>query len=142
MKSRRAPARISRDLPQWNRKPNERLRPKHLDFIRSLPCAACGKASPSEPAHVRITSADHPGSGGGTQYKPPDRFTVPLCTTCHRRQHGSPGEVAFWSQLGVDPLDLSLRLWTVTGDQDAGERAVMRFLQNIELHRAKPEGKT
>lgn len=34
----RALPRISRDLVKWQRKPNHRLRPKHREFVRQLPC--------------------------------------------------------------------------------------------------------
>jgi hypothetical protein len=79
-----------------------------------------------------------PGSGGGTGLKPPDRYAVPLCSGfqgCHFRQHG--GELTFWAELGIDPLDLSARLWAVTGNLEEGRRAVFRARQAIALHRRK-----
>jgi hypothetical protein len=124
----RPPARISRSLPAWNRKPNERVRPKHRAFINGLPCCVTGKAAPSECAHVRS------GTDGGTGIKPSDKFTVPLAHAEHARQH-RVGEARYWSELGVDPLDLASHLWTISGDQRAGERAVFRFQQAIALKR-------
>jgi hypothetical protein len=64
-------------------------------------------------------------------YKPSDRYTVPLCTPCHAKQHR--GELSFWAALGIDPLNVALRLWTVSGDLAAGERVVFRAHQGIEL---------
>lgn len=120
--------RIARDLVKWKRKPNDRLRPKHRAWINTLPCLACGKPGPGECTHVR-SSMD-----GGTGIKPADRFTVPLCPSCHRHQH-QIGETAFFAELGIDPVDTALRLWAVTGDSDAGERAIFRSRQAIRLKR-------
>jgi hypothetical protein len=85
------------------------------------PCVACGKAAPSEAAHVRT------GTDGGVGVKPGDRYAVPLCTACHARQHRI-GELSF------------LRLWTVSGDIKAGERTVFRARQQIDLTKPFGEG--
>lgn len=131
----RARARIERHVPLPNPKPNDRLRPKHIAWIKTLPCIKCGRM-PCDPAHVRIGN-----TGGGTSLKPPDRFTVPLCSSnpaigyrgCHAVQHD--GEQTFWAELGVDPADIALRLWAVTGDDEQGLRTIERARQAIALHR-------
>lgn len=128
----RPPARIPRSTGQHVRKPKPGIRRDHLAFIRQLPCVSCRRSPPSEPAHVRITRADMPGSGAGSGQKPADRYTTPLCQDCHRRQHN--GESTFWSELGIDALDLSLRLWSVSGNLEMGLRAVERAWQGIALH--------
>jgi hypothetical protein len=43
------------------------------------------------------------------------------------------GELTFWSTLRIDPLNVALRLWTVSGDIKAGERIVFRARQRIDL---------
>jgi hypothetical protein len=53
---------------------------------------------------------------------------------CHARQHRI-GELSFWAALGVDPINLSARLWAVTGDTEQALRALARFRQSIELYR-------
>ena len=121
--------RIPRAVPRGKRKPNLRRRVHHLAFVRQLPCVACGKAAPSDAADVRI------GTNGGVGRKPGDRYAVPLCTTCHAKQH-RVGELTFWSTLRVDPLNVAWRLWTISADIAAGERTVFRARQQIEL--AKP----
>ena len=73
--------RIARPVARGKPKPNLRRRMQHLAFIRQLPCVACGKAAPSDAAHVRT------GTDGGAGRKPGDRYAVPLCTTCHANQH-------------------------------------------------------
>jgi hypothetical protein len=95
---------------------------QHLAFIRLLPCVACGKAAPSEAAHVRT------GTDGGVGRKPGDRYAVPLCTTCHAKQHRL-GELTFWSALRIDPINVALRLWTISADVKGGERTVFRARQ-------------
>jgi hypothetical protein len=110
-------------------KPHLRRRRQHLAFVRQLPCVACGKAAPSEAAHVRA------GTDGGLGVKPGDRYAVPLCTACHTKQHRI-GELTFWSKLRIDPLNVALWLWTVSEDLKAGERTVFRARQQIDLAKA------
>ena len=121
--------RIPRSLTRRKSKPDLRRRMRHLAFVRQLPCVACGKAAPSEAAHVR-TATD-----GGTAMKPGDRYAVPLCTACHARQHRI-GELSFWSARRIDPLNVALRLWTISGDAEAGQRTVFRARQHIDLGKA------
>jgi hypothetical protein len=46
------------------------------DWVRSLPCAACKRDGPSDPAHMRSR-----GAGGTSEH------LVPLCRMCHIEQH-------------------------------------------------------
>jgi hypothetical protein len=121
--------RISRTVARRKPKPDFRRRVQHLAFIRLLPCVACGKAAPSVAAHVRT------GTDGGVGMKPGDRYAVPLCTACHAKQHRA-GELTFWSALRIDPVNVALRLWTISADVMAGERTVFRARQGINLARA------
>ena len=117
-------------IPRWvarpKPKPDLRRRAQHLAFMRQLSCVACGKAAPSEAAHVRS------GSDGATGMKPSDRHSVPLCSSCHALQHQF-GELTFWSTLRIDPLNVAFSLWAVSGDMKAGERIVFRARQRIYL---------
>src|ERR1700745_1733259 len=122
-------SRIPKTMAPGKSKPNLHRRGQHLAFVRQLPCVACGKAAPSEAAHVRT------GSDGGVGMKAADRYAGPLCTSCHAKQH-RVGELAFWSALRIDPLNVSLRLWTVSADIKAGERIVFRARQHIDLAKA------
>lgn len=65
---------------------------KHLKFIRSLPCCVCLKTFTVQAAHIRK------GNDGGTGLKPPDCYTVPLCSECHIKQH-TKGEISFWGNI-------------------------------------------
>jgi len=122
-------ARIPHSVARHKPKPNAYRHAQHLAFLRQLPCVACGKAAPSEAAHVRT------GTDGGVGMKPGDRYAVPLCTTCHARQHRM-GELTFWSVLRIDPLNVAWRLWTVSADLKAGERTLFRARQQIDLAKA------
>jgi len=122
--------RIPRTLARPKPKPSLRRRAQHLAFLRQLPCVACGRAASSEAARVRT------GTNGGVGTKPADRYAVPLCTACHAKQHRI-GELSFWSTLRIDPVNVALRLWTVSADLKAGERTVFRARQQIELAKAR-----
>ena len=125
MRISRIPRMVARSKP----KPEFRRRGQHLAFVKLLSCVACGKAAPSEAAHVRL------GTDGGVGIKPSDRYSVSLCTSCHELQHRF-SELRFWSVLRIDPLNVALRLWTVSGDLEAGERTVFRARQHITLMKA------
>jgi hypothetical protein len=101
--------RIARSVPRRKAKLDHRKRLQHLAFVRQLRCVVCGKAAPSEAAHVRS------GSDAGAGMKPSDRYSLPLCTNCHALQHQF-GEQRFWSTVRIDPLNVAFRLWTVSGD--------------------------
>src|SRR5499427_8044291 len=122
-------SRISKTTARRKPKTKFYRRVQHLAFVRQLPCVACGKAAPSEAAHVRT------GTDAGVGIKPADRYAVPLCASCHAKQH-RVGELTFWSALRVDPLNVSLRLWTVSANIKAGERIVFRTRQQINLAQA------
>lgn len=60
------------------------------EYIRSMPCCACGKDGPSDPHH-------HPSRGaGGTSAD-----LVPLCFLCHREFHDA-GADTFQARHEVD----------------------------------------
>src|SRR5215471_149274 len=118
--------RIPRIVARSKPKPSSRRRVQHLAFIRQLPCMACGRAAPSDAAHVRT------GTDSGVGMKPGDRYAVPLCIACHAKQHRL-GELTFWSALRIDPLNVALRLWSVSADVEAGERTIFRARQQINL---------
>lgn len=85
--------------------------PGYLAFLRKKPCCCgCGRAAPSEAAHIRI------GLFAG-QMKPHDKHAVPLNAWCHRlapdNQHN--GEAAFWERCGKDPFELAAAFYDEYG---------------------------
>lgn len=92
--------------------------PEHLAMVRQLPCLKCGLEPCGEAAHVRRQSAAH-GKRGSVGKKPPDRFTAPLCSACHRLDYDSLhniGEDFFFYLLGIDGLRAAERLYARRGD--------------------------
>lgn len=124
----RASPRIPRTVAKGKPKPNLRRAAQHLTFVRSLGiCLACGERGTVDAMHVRK------GTDGGMGVKPSDRYAVPGDHACHMEQH-RVGEVTFWGRVGIDPLNVSLRLWTISGDVQAGIRIIERARQAIALH--------
>lgn len=121
-------ARIPRNTPVKAKQPDPRRSRSHLDFIRGLPCCACGRGPRSEAAHIRA------GTDGGMGIKPSDQWTVPLCNRHHREQHDK-GELTFWASRGVDPYGLAQTLWRHSGDQERGRSAVFKTVQSVEIRR-------
>ena len=94
------------------------LDPEFLAFLRKKPCSCgCGRAAPSEAAHIRI------GLFAG-QMKPHDRNALPLNAWCHRlapdSQHAD--EKSFWKRRGVDPFELAARYYREYGGEGGREK--------------------
>lgn len=56
---------------------------KYMAFVRSKPCAECGRWGPSEANHVTY--------GRGLGQKADDSLCFPLCTKCHSDWHDMRG---------------------------------------------------
>ena len=82
----------------------------YLAFLRRQPCSCCGRAAPSDAAHIRMASPERGKLPTGMQVKPSDRFAVPLNRRCHESQH-SMSEARFWSERGLDPFEIADRLF-------------------------------
>jgi hypothetical protein len=111
------------------RKPRE-LDANHLDCIRQLPCLKCGLEGFSQAAHVRMNQ----GSLGKKQAlgaKPDDRWAVPLCRDCHDEQH-SQGEEMFWHQVGINPILVAQKLFSLSPDVMRMHSAIHAFIARIE----------
>jgi hypothetical protein len=79
--------------------------PKHLDWVRDLPCAVCGQnQQPNDPAHVRR------GTDGGTGLKPSDCWVIPLCHPHHFEQH-TVGELTFSRRHRLDMKAMAECVW-------------------------------
>ena len=94
----------------------KKARTKHLKFIRSLPCLVCHNPIQTESAHIRygdLPIKPHTGKGE----KPDDKWTVPLCSRCHREQH-RVNERYFWRVRGIDPVKVALELYRNTGNYE------------------------
>ena len=95
----------------------------HLAFIRLLPCVLCLNPISTEAAHLRMSDGRVGKKNSGIGQKPPDYFTLPLCSACHRAQHTMGNEGVFWNEHGIDPVLISLALFAcgVSGDNEQAE---------------------
>jgi len=64
---------------------------KYRAWIRTQPCAVCGRPAPSVVMHQRILQ------GGGTGMKPSDYETLPGCPDCHYLE-GQKGFLSLWNE--------------------------------------------
>jgi len=91
----------------------------HLVWVSQLPCTVCGNSIETEAAHIRFAEPKAAKSITGIGIKPDDEFVLPLCSYHHHEQH-SMGEKRFWAQHYIDPIFVSLALWRVSGNHEAG----------------------
>lgn len=102
---------------------------KHLIWIRTLPSVVSG-GLPVEAAHIRFGSMAHGKRETGVGEKPDDCWTVPLLAAEHRAQHAHGDERAWWASIGhTSPLDIALRLWAASGDDERGKAIVRAAVQ-------------
>lgn len=101
----------------------------HLTFVRSLPCASCGNNTSCEAAHLRLGNLKYGKQHTGMGEKPSDRWTLPLCSLCHREQHAGD-EGLFWAVRGINPWVLAMTLHEISGDHELA-------CQVLELQKSK-----
>ena len=95
----------------------------HLDFVRQLPCCICADNTATEAAHIRYADPRIAKPITGIGIKPDDRFTVPLCGRHNREQHES-NERSWWRERRIDPVLVSLALFSISGDIEQAEKII------------------
>jgi hypothetical protein len=99
----------------------------HLKWLRTLPCAICGKQGGIHAAHLRTASPRHGKLATGIGQKPDDSWAIPLCAEHHilgeAAQHQDQ-ELVFWKRHGIDPFVLALVLWQASGDDELAFLAI------------------
>jgi hypothetical protein len=63
---------------------------------------------PSDPHHLRFAQPRAIGA------KVSDEFTFPVCRVHHRVLHRHGDEAAWWANVNIDPVPLTLELWQRT----------------------------
>lgn len=106
--------------------PKRRREPAHLKFVTMQPCLLCGR-TPSDAHHLRFAQPRALGR------KVSDEFTVPLCRTHHRQLHHSGNEVAWWVDMGIDPLPIAQDLWTDFRNKSARDQTNLQSEIREEL---------
>ena len=94
------------------KKPSKIRLPKYLKWLRTQPCAMCGKKANE---YLDIVPAHQRFDGGSVAQKTHDTFCIPLCTHCHNEEH-LKGRITFWQ--GRDRAFICLRhltLWLMDG---------------------------
>jgi hypothetical protein len=129
--TRRAPCgpnRAPASAPPRRAAPGEPCRQRnkaHLRFVASQPCLACGR-KPADAHHLRFAQPRALGR------KVSDEFTVPLCRAHRREIHGSGDERGWWTNAGIEPVEVARKLWNKT--------LTTRFLPTANA-RVAPRGK-
>lgn len=92
--------------------------PGFLAFLRKKACCFCGRAAPSEAAHLRMGNLSIGKRPTGMAEKPSDFWALPLCSWCHREgplsQHVI-GEEKFWKHANINPFSLAIGLYAEFG---------------------------
>lgn len=97
----------------------------HLHFIRQLPCCICLDNTATEACHIRFADARIAKPITGIGIKPDDKYVVPMCGRHHREQHAGD-ERAFWHDHGLDPVLLSLELFSISGNVEQAESIIRK----------------
>ncbi len=91
----------------------ERLRsPRHLQWLRTLPCSVPGCAGDMIEAH-------HVRKGAGMGRKPADGNCAPLCRDHHTEGH-TLGWRSFEVRHGLDLSAIAAKLWAESNQQRRG----------------------
>jgi hypothetical protein len=83
--------------------------PRHLAWVRSLPCSVPGCRGGTIQAH-------HIRKGAGVGLKPADQYSIPACFEHHAEIH-SIGSRTFEVRYQVDLSGIAARLWVESNQQ-------------------------
>jgi len=105
----------------------ERTAADHFEMVKSLPCCVTGNPPKNDGHHLMR------GVERGMGIKAAGRYTIPLRHDIHVEitPKGDP-EAFLMERYGVDARALADALWSVSGDYDAMERAVIRAFQDAQ----------
>ncbi len=87
---------------------------RHLAMLKTLPCACCEVAGPSDAHHIR--------EGQGGAQRAPDWLAVPLCKACHQGPqgiHGDRSRLALRKLTELDMLAATIRALMRDTDSDS-----------------------
>ena len=111
---------------------------RHLDNIRDLLCAVCGKPG-CDPHHLQRAV---PKGERGIGRKAADRYAIPLCRTDHitaeAGDNGFAGHDEHWlASQGVLGIELANALWAARASFQDMVRVNMRHLDDARLRRKR-----
>lgn len=96
--------------------------PDYLAFVRTLECVVCGDDTSTEAAHISYRDPSVGKMGRGVGSKEHDKFTLPLCGRCHRKQHEHGDERSWWAPR--DPVKLALAIYSTNKDYEEASRII------------------
>lgn len=103
------------------------LDPGYLAWLRERPCIACRRPPRCDAAHLKMAwpALDKPFSGS---LRPDDKYAMPLCRSCHMRQHAHGDELGWWVAQGFfNPPATALKYYAQyggTGGNARGRRKI------------------
>jgi hypothetical protein len=111
-------------------KPIRRRSKAHLAHVRAQACVVCQR-QPCDAHHVKFAEPRAMGR------KVSDEFTVPMCRDHHTDLHRHGNEMAWWTNLGISPLELAKDFW-LTSPIHAGSNSPSRNGTGLERQTAQP----
>jgi hypothetical protein len=124
------PARISRNLPQPQKRQRDGMDRNHVANVGDCPCCVCGTVSGVH-AHHLLRSGER-----GMALKSPDKYCIPLCALHHQELHDAGDEDGYLARRDIDGRALAAALWAERGNLEGMIRVTLRCLQNARLKRA------
>ena len=99
--------------------------PKHVDFVRTLPCVVTMREGDGVQPHHLLRV---PTNERGASMKSGDDWTIPLWWEVHNALHNDGvDERTFLAEHGIYGPALAALLFRLTGDEDACRRAIMEM---------------
>lgn len=132
-------ARISKTMPEHNRRQRPDMSPAHKAMVKKLPCLGCG-IEPVEESNFTIDPdhlmhPEHGFNSRGMSRTSADKWTVPMCRgfgcpNCHdAAQTCKHGYEAWFAERGIDARAVAQALWAETGDLERMRRIIFRARQ-------------
>ncbi len=69
----------------------------------------------------------------GMAEKPDDRWSTPLCRTCHTAQHDFGDERQWWALAGLDPFGIAIKLYAEYQAQGGGKTTTKRPKNRMKI---------
>ena len=119
--------RIDRSVVTVPPRVREGMSSRHLDDLRALPCAVCGRlvGGRSDPHHLL---RGLPVKERGMGRRASDQYAIPACRQHHEELHAAADDEAYLTRHGIDGRALARALWAARGDRKAMLRVMARTL--------------
>lgn len=102
---------------------------EHLKLLRTLPCCIPGCPNTANTVHHLKTSGER-----GAALRSPDKYGLPICWNPHHEdveRAGSKNELKWFSDRGIEALELAAALWAVSPNPQAMYRVLMAHKNSL-----------